>query len=81
MEWRSIEVLPPKKKECLYLVAIVTEKGFKRVATALCEYDKKRDKFFWEIQHTFYDISRGLIVAWAELPPFPKEVLNNETLS
>lgn len=75
MEWKSIEILPPKKKEVLYLVAIVSSSGKKCVATALCDYDKKQDKFFWEIQHTECEVYGGTIRAWTELPAYPKEIL------
>ena len=72
-EFKSITKLPPKKSEALYLVAVITESGRKVVASALCNYEKKRDKYFWEIQHTEIDIERGKIVAWAKMPKFPKE--------
>ena len=78
MQFKSINELPPKKKNKLYLVAVITESGKKVVVTALCEYEKQRDKYFWEIQHTFYDIIAGKIVGWAEIPKFPKELLNEE---
>ena len=79
MEFKSIKELPPQKKEKLYLVAIITASGKKVVASALCDYEEKRDKYFWEIQHTFFDVSEGKIIGWAEMPKFPKELLN-ETL-
>lgn len=77
-EWISI-VVEPKKKSCvLYQVAIITTSGKRKVATALCSYEKKRNKFFWEIQHTENDVYHGSILAYAELPGFPMQFLKQK---
>lgn len=69
--WIGIETEPPKKTETLYQVAVITKSGKKKVVTALCNYEKKRDKFFWQIQHTEFDILDGSIVAYSPMPKFP----------
>ena len=70
-EWISIGVEPEKKSCVLYQVALITTSGKRKVATALCSYEKKRDKFYWEIQHSEYDVYHGTILAYAKLPGFP----------
>ena len=69
--WIVIETEPPKKAKTLYQVAVITKSGKKKVVTALCIYEKKRDKFFWLIQHTEVDITDGSIVAYSPMPKFP----------
>lgn len=77
-EWISLGVEPEKKSCVLYQVAIITTSGKRKVATALCSYDKKRNKFFWDIQHTEYDVHHGTILAYAKLPGFPMQFLKSE---
>lgn len=72
MEWRT--ELPKPQEEKLYLVAVETTDGRKVVATATVSYWK--NKHYVDIQHSEIAVHQGKVVAWAEMPEYPAEVVH-----